>query len=257
MKIILLVLLGLSIVSFVASANQDETINATGLDLTKTISFEDTGYKSAKLKDLDMLVNDPFLESEALINLHIIRNPGYGMGNWRIECYCNGVLVSRDMSTTEGDAWITFKIPTGCLENGSNRIYLWSSGWEVMLLKDSNITIIQREASSGMTLEDFGFETSCRNVSLLEFDDDTGNQKGNLMLHYMTITPGGSFSYGNWNLVIKLNDIKIGDFNGLGTGDNLLEIAIPSGIINKGANKLEFRPYDWPVLILEDSNLTI
>jgi hypothetical protein len=215
------------------------------------------GYKSAELSDLTILINDPFIESEALVNLHVIRNPGYGMGNWRIECYCNGTLVSRDMSTTGGDAWVTFKIPTGCLENKANRIYLWSGGWEVMLLKDSNITIDQKEVPSGRTLENFGFETNSRNVSSLEFNDDIGNQKGKLMLHYMIISPGGGFNYGNWNLEVKLNDVDIGDFNGLGSGDNWLEVAIPSGIVNKGVNTLEFRPYDWPILILEDSKLMI
>jgi len=233
------------------------TIDATSFNLMQTTSFEDMGYKSEKLSELTLLLNNPFIESEALINLHIIRTPGYNMGNWEINCFCNGVLVIRDMSTTEGEAWITFKIPTGCLDYGANSVCLSRPrGWDVMLLKDSNINIIQREVSSDLALRDLGFETNSRDASSVEFFDNIGNEEGKLMLHYMTITPGGVFSFGNWNLVVKLNDVSLRSFNGL-KDEKWLEIAIPSGIINKGTNKLEFTSDSWPILILEDSQLMI
>jgi hypothetical protein len=257
MKLIVQALIGLFLISPIVLANSGLTLDAKNANLTQTTLFEDLGYKSGPLSDLTLLINDSFVESEALINLHVVRNPGYGMGNWRIETYCNGALVSRDTSTSEGDAVVTFKLPTGCLEKGENRIYFWSGGWEVMLLKDSNITIAQKEPSMEPTLKDFGFKTNSKNSSSMEFNDAVGNEKGKLKLHYVTLTPGGGYNYGNWNLVVKLNNVTIGNFNGLTTGENWLEVAIPSGITNKGANTLTFKPYDWPVLILEDSKLAI
>jgi hypothetical protein len=257
MKLIVQALIGLFLISPIVLANSGLTLDAKNANLTQTTLFEDLGYKSGPLSDLTLLINDSFVESEALINLHVVRNPGYGMGNWRIETYCNGALVSRDTSTSEGDAVVTFKLPTGCLEKGENRIYFWSGGWEVMLLKDSNITIAQKEPSMEPTLKDFGFKTNSKNSSSMEFNDAVGNEKGKLKLHYVTLTPGGGYNYGNWNLVVRLNNVTIGNFNGLTTGENWLEVAIPSGITNKGANTLIFRPYDWPVLILEDSKLAI
>ena len=257
MRSIILLLFGASILSGFALANQEESIDATAFDLTKTVSFEEMGHKSAELSSLAISIDDPFIESEAQINLHIIRNPGYGMGNWHIDFYCNNILFYRDMSTSEGDAWTTAKLPTGCLEKGNNEIYLQSRGWEVMLLRDSNIVISEKEKSSEKTLETFGFESNRENASTVEFDSDVGNQPGKLRIHYMTIEPSGGFNYGNWNLAAKLNDVSIGNFNGLSTGDNWLEVEIPSGIINKGSNILSFWANDWPVLILEDSELII
>lgn len=256
MRSILLLLIGVGILSASALADRDR-IDATAFDLARGISFEETGYKSTELSSLTISIDDPFIESEALINLHIIRNPGYGLGNWHINFYCNDMMFNRDVSTAEGEAWIPIRVPTGCLEKGKNDIYLESGGWEIMLLKDSNITLFEKDMPSETTLESLGFESTSSNLSSLEFNDNFGNQEGKLNIHYMTIEPSGGFLFGNWNLEVMLNDVTIGDFNGLSTGENWLEVEIPSGIINKGSNTLSFKANDWKVLILEDSQMII
>jgi len=237
------------------SAISDKSIDAKNIDLTKTATLEEFGYNSGKLSDLTLLITDPFVESEAVINLHIIKNLGYGWGNWDIKIYSNGVLVSRYVSTKEGEKWIERKIPTGCLDKGVNEITIESCGWEIMLLEDSNITIIPANVSIEKTLEDFGFETTIVKNSTIYFNSKIDDPQAKLKLHYKKIEPSGG--YGNWKLNILINGVKIDSFVTTKAGENWYDVDIPTGIIDRGDNILTFESKSWPILLIEDSKFII
>jgi PGF-CTERM protein len=238
------------------SANPDRNIDAKNIDLTKTVTLEELGYDSGKLSDLTLLINDPFVESEAIINLHIIKNPGSVLGNWDIKIYSNGVLVSRYINKKEGETWAERKIPTGCLDKGINEIIIESRCWEIILLEDSNITIIPANESTEKTLEDFGFETTTEKNSTIHLNSKIENPRAKLKLHYKKINPGG-IAFGNWKFKVILNGVEIDRFVTTKAGEKWKEVEIPTGIIDKGDNTLKLESRGWPILLIEDSNFII
>ena len=239
-----------------ASANSDTTIDAKNIDLTKTVTLEELGYDSGILSDLTLLINDPFVESEAIINFHIIKNPGSLLGNWDIKIYTNGVLVSRYINKKAGETWAECKIPTGCLDKGINEITIGSRCWEILLLEDSEITIIPANESTEKTLEDFGFETTNEENSTIHINSKIENPRAKLKLHYKKIKPGG-IAFGNWNFRIILNGVKIGSVATTKAGENWKEVEIPTGIIDKGDNTLKLESRGWPILLIDDSTFII
>lgn len=240
------------------SAIPEKIIDAKDIDLTETVTFEELGLESEKLSVLTFLITDPFVESEAILNLHIIKNLGSGIGKWYIKVYANGVLVSGYRSTNEGERWTKRRIPTGCLEKDINEIKVEAyNSWEIMLLEDSNITIIPVQVSREKTLEDFGFETTTKMNSTIHFNSEVENTEAKLKIHYKKIEPSGDFSYGNWNLNILMNGVKIDGFVSTNEGENWKEVEVPTGIIDKGDNTLKFESKDWPILLMEDSQFII
>ena len=242
------------------SAIPDKIIDAKDIDLTKTVTFEELGFESEILSDFTFLITDPFVESEAIINFHIIKNPPRitVIGKWYIIIYVNGVLVSGDGSTKKGECWTKQRIPTGCLEKGINEIKVEAyKSREIILLEDSEIAIIPVNVSREKTLEDFGFETTTEMNSTIHFNSKVENPGATLKLHYKKIEPSTTIYLGNWNLNILINGVKIDGFVSTKEGENWREVEIPTGIMDKGDNILKFKSYDYLILLMDDSKFII
>jgi hypothetical protein len=241
-------------------------INATNSDLTQTTEFRDLGYANKDLGYLILSVNNPYDESEAVLNLHVNRKEptqgGFQSGYWMIDTFSGDTLVGRDVSTSDGDNWVALTLPTGSLEAGFNNISLLSRKWNILLLRDSTITLKpsnKAKIPGEMSFEELGFQTTVEPQSTIHFNTNLRNSKGKLKLHYSKIDPipQGFLTSGNWDLKAYLNEIDIGGLQSTSEGEEWKEIEITSGIMDDQDNTLVLKSFDWPIIVFEDSKLII